>query len=365
MNIFKQVKRGLEYLKRQDVEIRTRMLFLLEYAVLFACVIGTIAMIPFATSPIVLVPNIILIVVCLLGIYLSHHKGMYNEAAVIIVIGCAYFALPFMFFTAGGNKSGMPLWFIFGVIFTCMMLSGKLRVIMSCVSILIFGICIVVGYQYPELVTPLKNENAEFVDMFQSFVFVSIIACISLLIYIASYDNQRQILVKQSIELKKVIYTDALTGIANRHCYYNDVQVFSEGVYKEEIVVVAMDVNGLKRVNDNEGHAAGDELIKSAARIIGNAFSKNGLIYRTGGDEFMALLTCKAGSQFDPCVALENATKDYNANEGTNISIAIGVAAWIENSDKSFFELEKMADAAMYKDKSRYYRETGLDRRKR
>lgn len=365
MKIVNALKRGLNYLKNQNIELRIRMLFFLEYAAFFACIIGTIAMIYFVTSPIVLVPNFILVFICMIGIYLSQYKKKYNLAAVFIVGGCAYIALPFMFFTAGGNKSGMPIWFLFGVIFTCMMLDGILRIIMSGLSILISVTCMLIGYHNPNLVLPLENEQSEFMDMLQSFALVSIIVCICLLIFIYAYDKQKQILLIQQKELKKFMYTDALTGIANRHAYYDDTRQYSEGLFQENLILVAMDVNGLKSVNDSKGHAAGDELIKSAAGIMMDAFSKYGKVYRTGGDEFMAILFCEDCDAEKYADLLSTVTNYVNGKMDSDISIAVGVVTWKLNQDKNFFELEKMADVLMYQNKSKFYRESGIDRRKR
>lgn len=341
------------------------MLFLLEYLALFAGIIGTAAMLAFAPSILILIPNFVLIFVCAFGIYLTHNKKKYELAAMIIVGGCAYIALPVMFFTSGGNKSGMPIWFLFGIIFICMMLKGKLRIIMSGIGILIPIACMLLGFYRPDLVLPLKNSESEFLDMLQSFSIVSIIVCICLYIYISSYDRQRVILLKQSQELKEAMYTDALTGIANRRAYYDDTKKYSEGEYDEKLVIVALDVNGLKMINDSKGHAAGDELIKNATAIMLDAYSKYGKIYRTGGDEFIAILSCNNEEAEKLVDIITSSAQNANAKNNTDISIASGVAAWSQNSDKNFFELEKLADYIMYQNKSKYYRESGIDRRKR
>ena len=61
-------------------------------------------------------------------------------------------------------------------------------------------------------------------------------------------------------------------------------------ILQPNFIYVFADVNGLKYINDNLGHAAGDELIKGAASCLDNAFSKYGTVYRMGGDEFSAIL---------------------------------------------------------------------------
>lgn len=365
MKLRKQIDRGIQFMRNQDIEIRIRMLFFLEYAALFAGIIGTIAMLAFAVSPIVLVPNFILILFCVIGIYFTHNGKKYQLASALIVVGCAYIALPVMFFTAGGNKSGMPIWFLFGIVFICMMLKGNLRVIMSGIGILIFLVCMIVGYHYPQIIIPLKNEQMVFMDMVQSFALVSVIICVCLLIYIASYDRQREILEKQSVELKKAMNTDALTEISNRHAYYDATHRYMEEGYQENLVLIAMDVNGLKSVNDSKGHAAGDALIKEAADIMQDAYGKYGEVFRTGGDEFIAVLNCDDQMASKLYGTLETVIRYTNEKRESDVSIAAGIAVWNENRDKNFFELEKLADTIMYRNKSNYYRESGIDRRKR
>lgn len=326
--------------------------------------IGTIAMLAFAASPLVLLPNLVLFFFCLGGLFLTHKK-MYDLASVLIVSGCAYLALPFMFFTSGGNRSGMPIWFLFGIIFICMMLRGKLRLIMSFIGIGVSATCFLIGYHVPAFVVPLENERIEFMDMLQSFILVSVIVCICLLIYISAYERQREELIKQSQQLKKAMFTDALTEIANRHAYYDATQVYTSEGYKENLVLVAMDVNGLKTVNDTQGHAAGDVLIKSAAEIIVDAFGKYGEVFRTGGDEFLGVLSCDNQTASKLYEILETTTRYHNEKKESNVSIALGIAVWNVNKDIKFFELEKKADSDMYQNKNAYYKESGIDRRRR
>lgn len=359
------LKKAIKYLQNQEIELRVRMLFFLEYVVLFATIVGTIVMAVFSKGIFVLIPNFIMFFFSLTGLYLSHVKKKYDAAAILIVIGGDYFALPYMFFTSGGNKSGMPIWFIFGLVFTCMMMRGKLKILMSTIGIIISSVCMLLGQYHPELVEPLENSEAEFVDSFQSFLIVSIILCSSLMMYFASYDRQRRMLEKKSKELKKTLNTDTLTGIANRHAFYEDSAGYTEGVIRENLVLVTLDINGLKTVNDRSGHAAGDNLIKATAEVLTEAFSKYGNIYRTGGDEFVAILSCSDEEADRLSEVLKAAIIMHCEKTGINVSVSMGIAIWNQNMEMNFFELEKLADANMYKNKNEYYHDSGIDRRKR
>ena len=67
--------------------------------------------------------------------------------------------------------------------------------------------------------------------------------------------------------------------------YEEDILEYSAAPLSENFVYASIDVNGLKIVNDEIGHAAGDELIKGAADCMTKAFGSYGKVYRTGGDE--------------------------------------------------------------------------------
>ena len=64
----------------------------------------------------------------------------------------------------------------------------------------------------------------------------------------------------------------------------------SVDIDSDDFVFVSLDVNGLKTINDTQGHAAGDELIKAAASCMKKCIGSYGRVYRTGGDEFIALI---------------------------------------------------------------------------
>lgn len=359
--IFKHV---LEYLNDQSVDIRIRMMYLLEYASLIACLFGTICMILLNQSVYSMIPNIILFVMSFVGLYFSHVKKMYDLSTLIMIIGCANIAVPWMFFSAGGNSSGMHIWFLFSVVVTCMMSNGKIRIFMATITIIEDLACICIGQFMPGTVTPLVGDNAEFYDQLQSYAVVCICLAAMLTIYITTYDNQRKKLETQSIELKNLMQTDALTGMFNRRAYYDEINAYSNGKRADDLVLVAMDVNGLKKINDLLGHSAGDAYICAAANVISEAMGQYGHIFRTGGDEFMAILHCSVeqahGLEERINVCIQNAGNSWT----DRMAIAIGVVCCKESDDTDLSEIEKMADQKMYENKAAYYRKNGIDRRR-
>lgn len=356
------LKHMFSYMSEQSVDIRIRMMYFIQYASLLACFVGTVFMLLLKQPVEAMYPNIILFVMSFLSLYFSHMKKKYDLSIIILIFGCANIAVPWMFFSAGGNASGMHVWLMFSVVVTCMLASGKTRIIMGGFTILEDLVCICVGHFFPETVTPLVGENAVFYDQLQSFAVVC--ACLALMlgIYISTYDKQRLKLEEQGIELRNIMQTDALTGVFNRRAYYDEIKTYDEGS-QSDLVLVAMDVNGLKKINDLLGHSAGDDYIRAAAKVISQALGQYGHIFRTGGDEFMALLHCSAKDAQNFENRLNECIVNSNDSWTQKMAIAIGIVCWEEEKQMGIAEIEKLADKRMYENKAEYYRKNGIDRR--
>ena len=139
---------------------------------------------------------------------------------------------------------------------------------------------------------------------------------------------------------------DALTGLLNRQAYYAAV---SENM-KTITGIVSIDMNGLKPINDNEGHEAGDLLLKNGAILLQNVFVGDE-IYRAGGDEFMVLLTFTTEDNIVEKIAK---TKKLSRHYG-NVSFAMGYC--YQNDSGDITKALKTADEKMYEDKEKYYAE--------
>lgn len=102
-------------------------------------------------------------------------------------------------------------------------------------------------------------------------------------------------------ELDRIAHTDELTGLRNRRALYTDTHVGDE---LGTLYVTVVDLDGLKQVNDDYGHAAGDAMIRAAADILAVvAHLEKGTAYRTGGDEFVLV------TALNPRDALRNAAE--------------------------------------------------------
>lgn len=168
---------------------------------------------------------------------------------------------------------------------------------------------------------------------------------------------------KNEENLVKKAILDELTGLYNRRSYEEDILAYSASPLRDDFVYASIDVNGLKVVNDEIGHAAGDELIKGAAACMAMVFSHYGKVYRTGGDEFVSIFF--AGKEQLEAIKkdLEETTGNWSGELVSSLALSVGYVSKDECEDESILDMAKMADKRMYQAKSAYYSKKGVDRR--
>ena len=135
---------------------------------------------------------------------------------------------------------------------------------------------------------------------------------------------------------------DALTGAFNRHSFYKDV----ENMKKHQMFVISIDLNGLKRINDSEGHDAGDKAILSVSESALEVLPMKCRFYRMGGDEFEILYP---NANYTDVELITNKLKEAIYKRGYSIAVGFGEYKKGMNFDNVFREV----DAMMYEDKAR------------
>lgn len=113
--------------------------------------------------------------------------------------------------------------------------------------------------------------------------------------------------------------------------------------------ITMLDVNELKKVNDTEGHAAGDQLIRDACKVICDIFDHSP-VFRIGGDEFVVISRGTDYDHIDELVA-EIAKHNEEAKRNGGPVVACGMSKY--DDDDSATAVFERADHAMYKDKAR------------
>ena len=154
--------------------------------------------------------------------------------------------------------------------------------------------------------------------------------------------------------VEQLALKDSLTGLANRRCAEGRMEWYV--AQKQTYCVSILDLNGFKEINDQHGHAAGDDLLKQFASELRNCMRSTDLVARWGGDEFIVVLNCELAAATPQINRIrEWVLGDYSIQAGSDKSLkvdidaSIGVAQWLPG--KNVKQVIEQADAAMYLDK--------------
>lgn len=165
----------------------------------------------------------------------------------------------------------------------------------------------------------------------------------------------RDITDKKNLEMQLKNYGlyDFLTGLCNRTYFEEEARRAECGRHKS-VGLILCDVDGLKLVNDTMGHAAGDNVLVTAANIVKSSFRKSDIVARIGGDEFAILIPDVTEKALEGMInRIKDAIDKYNTNnKEIPISLSIGYA-YSEDSVICLKELFKKADYNMYLEKTR------------
>ncbi len=144
---------------------------------------------------------------------------------------------------------------------------------------------------------------------------------------------------------------DPLTGAYNRAYFEEEMTRLGRG-RRFPVSVFVADVNGLKAVNDAEGHAAGDDLLRRAYRVLSAAVRGEDVVARIGGDEFAGLLAATGVEAGQELVSrVRRLAEEHNRwHSDRPLSLAVGVATALPS--ESLEGALRVADARMYEDKA-------------
>ncbi|MEI7885359.1 MAG: transporter substrate-binding domain-containing protein [Clostridia bacterium] len=150
-------------------------------------------------------------------------------------------------------------------------------------------------------------------------------------------------------EILYLSYHDQLTGLYNRRFYEAELARL-DTERNLPLTLIMGDVNGLKLINDNFGHGAGDELLQKAAKILNEGCRADEIIARLGGDEFVILLPNTSAAEAEKII---QRIRELSAQESvcaSDISIAFGYATKNRESE-SMNDIFKQAEDFMYQNK--------------
>ena len=170
---------------------------------------------------------------------------------------------------------------------------------------------------------------------------------------------------RREIEMREALgsamelaHCDSMTGVKNKYAYAQ-MEMETDAMIREgnapEFALVVCDINGLKAVNDTQGHIAGDAFIKAACNEICKNF-KRSPVYRIGGDEFVVLLMRDDYKErFGLMERLKQKIRD-NRKNGL-VTVASGISEYRAGQDIRMQDVFERADEAMYLNKEQFRKE--------
>lgn len=163
------------------------------------------------------------------------------------------------------------------------------------------------------------------------------VSCVFFNLFLCSHDNR----------------LDPLTDLGNRIAFYDDMQHHQ----KDITAIASLDMNGLKRINDTQGHAAGDAALAAIGRCLNGISDRSADAYRIGGDEFV-ILFFKQGED----TVRQTVLRAREAVKQAGYSLSAGYAMRL--GGESMRNVLMRSDKNMYADKAEHYRQSGIDRRR-
>ncbi len=168
-------------------------------------------------------------------------------------------------------------------------------------------------------------------------------------------DERTKELQKTKVELEKMAIKDSLTGLYNRHYFNEHIDKLADKAVKEDnhLIIVIIDVDKFKYINDTYGHNVGDIVLKDVARILEDSSRDDDIVVRYGGDEFLVAIYGVA-----PCLIhkyvdrVKDRVKEYNkTNTVLNHDLTLSIGYDEYEGTREILEVINNADKMMYQNK--------------
>lgn len=205
-----------------------------------------------------------------------------NVASIGIFIVGALVELPILFYVYGPSTSP---YLILAVAYIALFLPKSIQWIMFGLVFVIDAISITLSYVVPSKI----SYESEMLNMLWAFCIVSITVFAVVQIIIKQYAMQRAEIVKMTEELSIVAHHDQLTGLYNRRYMMDTLDKWMADIEKD-FIVIHIDLDDFKLINETYGFVFGDTVLVEFARILNENIQDIGFASRYGGQEFIVMI---------------------------------------------------------------------------
>ncbi len=336
-----------KFVHRFDEEQRTYLLFSILNLTLSAVSLVMSIINFFTREYILMAVTLGFMLLCVFNVlYLRIHKQ--KSLFIMIVFTLEILALFGYFIVSGAPQGFSILWitlipafaFIaFGIRFGMILCSGAF-------VLLLFFFWTPIGQGL------LMHDY--FTDTFMlrfPFVYLSL-TVISLYIEAVRFATARRMSEREQ-NYKFTSQHDQLTGVYNRHAFYQRLAAMLKNPHNRRMSVILMDIDNFKRINDTHGHTAGDDILRNLAEKIQDSTCDHCLSCRWGGEEFLILMNCEH-DPYQTCEQIRSAVEGSSVTCGDCViryTISLGLCSAQNVTEANIAEMIKYADSAMYESK--------------
>ncbi len=233
-------------------------------------------------------------------------------------------------------------------------ISGTVFLIRPLISLLIFSTSYVTYYHLIALT--ITNEQVLLSNRVNGITAIGIGFLLSIILWRYNYTNitQKWIIESQQKQLEQMAYYDSLTDLPNRRFFDKLIQqeCSSMECQGHESVILILDIDNFKIINDTHGHPAGDKILRQLADLLKNNVRKSDTVSRFGGEEFVILMPKTSLEEGYYCAEkLRKLIMEKRFTIGSitlRITSSFGVSLLSDSKSQSSEDYYSLADKALY-----------------
>lgn len=218
-----------------------------------------------------------------------------NFAIMVCLIGLNFVLFPGLFVTVGGIGSGMPIYFVMGLVFTVLMLDAKPMFIMFFIESIWYALIFAFSAKYATSLQDIffiMPYDLMYLDEAMDFFTVGISTSVLVKVLALCFEHQQKRTNELLKQLEELSVKDPLSGAYNRRFLLRYIE---SGIEKHKetrapLSIIMFDIDKFKRVNDDFGHLVGDDVIKGFSEVLLQSCRNYDVVARYGGEEFILVM---------------------------------------------------------------------------
>lgn len=187
----------------EEMPIEQRLFNVITIGGIFAGTVSTLIGIILQFSILSVIETTTVFLILLYLLYRANKNNKFDKAALMVCVGVNLILFPMIYFANGGMHSGMPLWFVLGVVLDFMLLEGKRFYIALFGGFLAVVLCALGSYFHPEYVLTIETELGVYLDIIQSIIIVSVIIGALIRFQLSVYKKKSEELEAQTKQLAR------------------------------------------------------------------------------------------------------------------------------------------------------------------